>query len=147
MRKRLKMSIFRRSACVGLTAVMATTFIAGQALAFADNNKNSVSASSGVSFENVTGKIDLTEIKLDNMNKSVVMENDTSISAEDMPEYCTVIVSLDGQTLTERAGGEKVSDYITTDAGKNAVREIESEQNSFLSSLKKAKISYELVGT
>ena len=147
MRKRLKMGIFRRSACLGLTAVMATTFIAGQILAFADNGASAVGTSTGVSFENVTGKIDLTEIKLANMNPAVVMENDTSVSTADLPETCTVIVSLDGKTLTERAGGELVSEYITTDAGKNAVREIESEQASFLTSLKKAAISYELVGT
>ena len=65
----------------------------------------------------------------------------------DIPETCTVIVSLDGKSLSERAGGELVSEYITTDAGKDAVRAIESEQASFLASLKKAAISYELVGS
>ena len=147
MRKRLKMSIFRRATCVGLTAVMATTFVAGQVLAFADNGSSAsgTASASGVSYENVTGKIDLTDIKLANMNPAVVQENDST--SADIPETCTVIVSLDGKSLSERAGGELVSEYITTDAGKDAVRAIESEQASFLASLKKAAISYELVGS
>lgn len=147
MRKRLKMSIFRRATCVGLTAVMATTFVAGQVLAFADNGSSAsgTASAAGVSYENVTGKIDLTDIKLANMNPAVVQENDST--SADIPETCTVIVSLDGKSLSERAGGELVSEYITTDAGKDAVRAIESEQASFLASLKKAAISYELVGS
>ena len=147
MRKRLKMSIFRRATCVGLTAIMATTFVAGQVLAFADNESSAsgTASAAGVSYENVTGKIDLTDIKLANMNPAVVQENDST--SADIPETCTVIVSLDGKSLSERAGGELVSEYITTDAGKDAVRAIESEQASFLASLKKAAISYELVGS
>ncbi len=144
MRNTKKISIFRRSACVGLTAVMATTFVAGQALAFADEDISGASGAT-VSYENVTGDIDLTDIRLANLDKSVVLENDTS--SLDLPEYCTVIVTLDGKTLTERAGGETVSEYIATDAGKDAVKAITREQNAFLASLKKAAISYELVDT
>lgn len=151
MSKRIKMSFIRRTACIGLTAVMASTFIAGQALAFAENGKNSLQAqgttgsSASVTYSNVTGDIDLTGIKLDNLDKSVV--RDSLSTTADIPEYCTVIVALEGKTLAERAGDTSVSDYILTDAGKDAAEIIDREQQEFLSSLSKAGVSYSLVNS
>ncbi|MDE7087209.1 MAG: hypothetical protein K2O67_03350, partial [Clostridia bacterium] len=128
--KSKKRGIFRKAACIGLTAVMSATFIASQALAFADGNNLSAetSTSQSLAFENANGKVNLTDIKLNNMTKQA-MVNDTSAYADTTR---TVIVTLEGKALSE-IGSDDQADR----------EEIAREQSRFLKNLKKAGVSYE----
>ena len=61
----------RRAACIALSAVMTATFAAGQILAFADGGNGGSQLPSdthSLAFENINGKVDLTQIKLSNLN-------------------------------------------------------------------------------
>ena len=129
--KKLHRAFGRRAACIGLTTVMAATFVAGQVFAFADDKQSALpSQSYGLNFENSNGKLDLTEIKLANLSNQVTKNN---VSAEVASLTRSVIVTLDGKSLSER-GDESV----------RAQEEIAAEQSKFLSSLKKAGVSYVL---
>ena len=65
---------FRKLACVCLTAVMCSTFVAGNALAFAEDGGASARKVKydTVTAEDVTGKIDLNGIALQNLSPSVL---------------------------------------------------------------------------
>ena len=123
--KKLHRAFSRRAACIGLTAVMSATFIAGQVLAFADNKQSADGSQvQTVGFTNANGKFDLTDIKLSNLSKQVTQ---SEVSTEIASLTRSVIVTLEGKALSER-GDESLS----------AQREIEWEQEKFLSKLKKS---------
>lgn len=146
---------FRRGASLFLTAVMASTFTAGQALAFADErsggNAATVSAvtqsSSGrydsVTATNVTGQINLDSVVLENLSSQVMPNDDYKVENTER----TVIVKLEGSPVIDRAGGESVSDYLSTASGARAVRSINNAQNAFLTELKGSGIAYTVVDT
>ncbi len=129
--KKLHRAFSRRAACIGLTAVMSATFIAGQVLAFADNKQSADGSQvQTVGFTNANGKFDLTDIKLSNLSKQVTQ---SEVSTEIASLTRSVIVTLEGKALSER-GDESLS----------AQREIEWEQEKFLSKLKKSGVGYTL---
>ena len=124
----------RKAACIGLSVAMCATFTAGQLSAFAANGGSGIPASAAdtysLDFENANGKIDLTQIKLDNLSKDVI-KND-GITSDVYSLTRTVIVTLKGKPLSERSYD-----------GKSAQTEIAEEQRAFLAELKKAGIPYE----
>lgn len=127
--------IHRRVACVALTLVMGTTFAAGQLTAFADGKSvagSNDSSTYSLDFENANGKVDLSQVKFDNLS-SQVMQNEPSAEIKSLTK--NVIVTLKGKSLSER-------DY----AGASDKAEIEEEQNAFLTELKRAGIGYTLGG-
>ena len=131
MKLRISKNFGKRVAAVGLTAMMASTFIAGQAFAFGGNNSVAANAEEySLDFENVNGKFDLTDIKLSNLN-SQTMEN--TLTPEVKNTTRTVIVTLDADALPSRG-----------DATNAERREIERRQAQFLNDLKKAGIKYSL---
>lgn len=115
----------RRAACIGLTIAIGATYVAGQVLASADGASSVSASAESLNFENVTGKVDLTGIRLENMSGQVLENTDASTT---LNATRTLIVKLDGDSLLE---GGKLS-------------EIESGQKSFLSQLKQAGVSYTL---
>lgn len=118
----------RRAACIALSAVMTATFAAGQILAFADGGNGGSQLPSdthSLAFENINGKVDLTQIKLSNLN-SQAFKNEGAETVGDLTR--TAIVTLQGKPLSEDGDG-------------NA---IEAEQKKFLTSLKKAGVEYKL---
>ncbi len=116
--------IGRKAACIGLTVVMATTLIAGNLTAFADKSGSAgISSGQSLNFENVTGQVDLTDIKLNNLSKSVLENSDSSYKDQTR----SVIVTLKGAPVLK--GGEE--------------EEIASEQNAFLKKLGASRIDYE----
>lgn len=133
MKFKFTRAVRRRAACIGLSAVMCATFAAGQITAFAANGGSGLSASADgvydLDFENANGKIDLTQIKLDNLSKDVIKNDGVSSDVYSLTR--TLIVTLEGAPLSERS-------Y----AGKSAQIEIAEEQQAFLSELKRAGISY-----
>ncbi|MDE7379941.1 MAG: leucine-rich repeat protein, partial [Clostridia bacterium] len=126
-------SKFKRAACLGLTAAMCATFIAGQAFAYTDKDKSLAQQPKeyNLSFENVNGKVDLTEVKVNNFSSQVVQNN--SMTKELSETTGTVIVTLKGKPLADSGLGDAA-----------AKRSLENEQKAFLSELNKAGISYTL---
>lgn len=123
----------RRIASIFLTATMASTFIAGQALAF--SKKSSIAASAdeySLNFESANGKYDFSDIKLSQLNKDVRLNDQPSTELKNTTR--TVIVTLDSDVETSR-----------TEIGATEKKAMERRQEKFLSDLKKAEIRYSLV--
>lgn len=125
MKNKTRSVFARRAACIGLTAVMGATFVAGQVFALTGKGTALNQTIESVNFENVTGKVDLTKIKLENMSNRVV-ENTSAYSADSKE---TLIVKLDGNSLAQGGTDEKT---------------IERQHDSFLSELERAGVSYTL---
>lgn len=136
MKFAFKRAVSRRAACIGLSAVMCAAFAAGQFTAFASTGSSQRSASADASeiydlnFESANGKIDLSQIKIDNLSKDVI-KND-GITSDVYSLTRTVIVTLEGAPLSERSYD-----------GKSAQIEIAGEQQAFLTELDNAGIPYE----
>lgn len=54
-----------------------------------------------------------------------------------------LIVSLEGKSLSARSGDEELSDYLDSENGEKASKQLQNEQKDFLSQLSKAGIPYE----
>lgn len=134
MKFKFTRAVRRRAACIGLSAVMCATFAAGQLTAFAAKGGAGLTASADESydldFENANGKIDLTQIKIDNLAGGVIKNDGVSSDVYSLTR--TLIVTLEGEPLSERS-------Y----AGKSAQEEIAEEQRAFLAELNRAGVSYE----
>ena len=132
---------FRRLACVCLTAVMGVSLGARHALALANSRNNLGSGTSPVKFEEVTGKMDLSSIILNNLSQSV-LENAglSTVSLSKTADY-TVIVELDESSVLEAAEGN-ASDYLATYQGRNKLNKIRNSQTSLLNGMKSAGIQY-----
>lgn len=134
MKRKFSSAIRRRAACIGLSAVMCASVVAGQIVSLTSNGGSHLTASAdevySLDYENANGKIDLTQIKIDNLAEGV-MQND-GISSDVYSLTRTLIVTLKGKPLSERS-------Y----AGKAARAEIAEEQQEFLNELRAAGISYE----
>lgn len=133
MKFKFTRAVRRRAACIGLSAVMCATFAAGQLTAFAAKGSG-ISASAdevyNLDYENANGKIDLTQIKLDNLSKDVIKNDGAVTDVYSLTR--TLIVTLKGEPLSERDGKDA-----------DAQAEIADEQKAFLTELKRAGISYE----
>ena len=135
MKKSLK-----RILCGALSLMTVSTIALERSLAGADGKNNDVMTSTAVSLKNVTGQFDTSELMQSYLNTSVMQSEDTA------PKYETrsVIVTLSGKNIVERANGESVPDYLATWGGNLAVSDIADEQDSFLSALSRKGISYTL---
>ena len=131
----------KRILCGALSAMMVSALAVEGALRMqADDAVQSVLANaSGVSFKNVTGEYDTSKLRESYLNDSV-------LSADTPPTYetRTVMVTLDGAPVIDRAGDSEISDYISSWSGDVAEAEIKAEQKSFLSALSKTGIPYTL---
>lgn len=138
----------RNASCLCLSALMVSTFVAGNVLAFADDKTGASGAANtydNVAFEDVTGKINLQSVALGNMNSSV-MESDGSASSDMASGKHTFIVELDADSILEAApAGMPVTEYVATSSGARALKSIESSQRSFLSELTSKGIGYKYV--
>ncbi len=95
---------------------------------------------SSVSFKNVTGQMDFSKVKLDNLSDYVMANVDTS-----KHEDRAVIVSLKEDSLIDRAGDNGVSSYLSSFDGQNQKRRIDAQQSSFLSNLTKLGVKYDFI--
>lgn len=131
----------RRGACLCLTAVFAASMIAGNVLALADNGDSLASELyDTVNFENVTGKMDLSSVALQNLNSSV-LEN-TSVSASARGRH-TLIVSLkDTAVLDSKSTDETVAEYVSSYSGQRTLANVKSSQEKFLANLTSAGVNY-----
>ncbi|MBQ8229679.1 MAG: leucine-rich repeat protein [Clostridia bacterium] len=131
----------KRILCGALSAMMVSALAVEGALRMqADDAVQSVLANaSGVSFKNVTGEYDTSKLRESYLNDSV-------LSGDTAPTYetRTVMVTLDGEPVIDRAGDSEINDYISSWSGGVAEAEIKAEQKSFLSALSKTGIPYTL---
>ncbi|MDE6790596.1 MAG: leucine-rich repeat protein [Clostridia bacterium] len=132
MKIKSRKAVCRKAACIGLTALMSASLIAGQVFAFA--GKSTAAQASDVrslNFENVNGKVDLSQIKLDNLNKDVIKNDTASVDYSNVTR--TLIITLEGGAVSDRDVDER-----------QAKAEIEREQSGFLNKLKRSGVSYTL---
>ena len=108
-----------------------------------NDSQQASTVTSTTSFKNVTGQFDTSKLMESYFNTGVLK------SEEQAPVYetRTVMVTLSGENLTARSGGEAVTDYIRSEEGQKAAKKISAEQNSFLKALSKKGISYSLEHT
>lgn len=124
--------ILRRVLCLALVAIVGLSPIISDG-----NVSKSVAASRNSLFTNVTGKVDLTDIAIDNLSASAI-NNASSYKTH------TVIVGFEGDNLVTAANGEDVSEYASSSAGKKKDKELKKIQDNFLKKLSKSGVSYEL---
>ncbi len=142
----MKSKLTRRIACIGLTAVMAATLAAGNALAFAKSNKTgSVSASrkyDTVKAEDVTGKVDLTGVAVQHLSPQVI-ENAGYTTKNSLQ---TVIITLDGECVLDRKPDDmSASEYVSSYQGSKFVKSVDYAQTNLLNKLSSLGISYKEV--
>ncbi len=144
MTKKLK-----NASCICLSALMVSTFVAGNVLAFADDNKSASGSSRDydtVSFEDVTGQIDLQGVALSNLNSSVLKSDGSASSTSNVSGKHTVIVELDADSILESApAGMPVTEYVASSAGAKALKSIESSQRDFFTQLTSKGIGYKYI--
>ena len=143
--KKLK---FRRLLSLMLVSVMVLPFVPS---AMGNNGKNTLLGASAaessarydtVSFENVTGQMDLTSVQISNFSDKVLKVDSDAVKNT----VRTVIIGLDSPSVSELTPeGQNVSDYLTTHAGKKAVSDICKQQKTFLNDLKNRGVNYKLV--
>lgn len=124
---------------------MASSLIAGNALAFAKSGKSGLSAASDrydtVTAEDVTGKVSLSGVALENLAPSVLKSSGSVADA-----VKTVVVTLDGDCLLDKVpSGESVSDYAESYAGGKFAKSVKISQDNLLSALSGSDIDYKLV--
>ncbi|MCM1234876.1 MAG: S8 family serine peptidase, partial [Ruminococcus flavefaciens] len=142
-------SKIRQFLCVGLTGVMLSTFIAGNALAFAKDG-SSVSADGRfdtVNVQNITGKLDLTDIAVSNFNSSVINAESSGVTVSENKNY-KVIVTLEQTPIIGRVRSNgTVKEYLSTAAGIGSQNAIKAEQKKFLSELSSAGIKHTVINS
>lgn len=139
------MTKFRRAASVLLTGIMAATCAGGTLLALADtknSNPTAVERFDTVNFTDVTGKVDLSGVALQNLSPSVLKNAGVTSNVSGTQ---TVIVRLDSDSVTESIpDGESVADYISSYAGSKKIKAIKEEQSYLLNSLSSLGIDYKV---
>ncbi len=134
-----------------LSLTLAATLTASQLITYAYEPVTASTASrvDNVSFQNVTGMLDTSDVVKKNLSEQVVDygedEEIRTVSGANTTE--TVIVSLNVPSVTEsKDSGETVAEYLKSGDGKRALKQIRDSQNSFLSSLGAAGVDYKEVG-
>lgn len=137
----------RRAACISLTAIMALSLALSPALALSGSGKKSLASAEErydtVNVTDVTGKVDLTGVALNNLSPSVLENAGLSATANSTR---TVIVTLDDDCVLDALpDGMEVADYVSSYSGKKLVQKIKSQQQSFLNSLSSKGVNYKVV--
>ncbi len=137
--KKLK-KMKKKIAVISLTVMMCFCYASSTLLSIFNDNPVSATSIEKVAFKNVTGDVDLSNVKLDNLSKYVM----ANVNSGDYEER-TVIVSLKEESLVESADGESVSDYVLSSNGIAQKSRITKEQKSFLKELDRLDVEYDLV--
>lgn len=134
----------RRAASICLTGIMTFSLAASGVLAFADIvKKKDTGILDTVNFTDVTGKVDLTKVALQNLSPNV-LENVAAKTVKD--ETRTVIVTLkDENILDSLPEGKSVAQYLSSYQGDKALRGIKASQNNFLNTLSSLGVDYKTV--
>ena len=140
----------KKIAIGALSVTMSVCIAASQISAFADKS-NAFTAGGNVrelSFNNVTGSIDLSNVSLSQLSGNVTDYGEQAENAYFNGKHSTktVIVSLDTPSIVESKGeDETVAEYLATAKGRRALGAINDSQNKFLKSLSYSAINYKVV--
>ena len=149
MNKATKMNKARKIAIGALAVSMSVCIATSQILAYA--NKGVAFSNETVrelSFNNLTGSIDLSNVTLSQLSDKVTDYGEKAERAYFNGTYSTktVIVSLDTPSLVESMGdSDTVSEFLRTSSGRSALSAINNSQYEFLKSLSASAIDYKLV--
>ncbi len=130
----------KRILCGALAMAMCSSLAIESVFRWKDDGVTSAGASSGAAFKEVTGQFDTSALRESYFNDNVLKSEEVAPTYETR----TVIVSLSGKNIVERAGDTSVPEYATTWSGEMAKNSIDKEQNAFLQALSKKGISYKL---
>ncbi len=134
----------KRILCGMMSLTMMSTLVLESTLrSSADSELLSGTTSASASFKNVTGKYDTSALRESNFNSDVVKTTDQAPTYETR----TVMVTLSGSPIADRAEGMDVAAYAKTWSGEMASASIKTEQAAFLKKLSDAGISYTLERT
>ena len=134
----------KRIACGVLSVMMASALVTEHVLRVGKEttqaSAGSATTAANTSFTDVTGQFDTSKMVADNFNSSVLEADKLA------PKYetRTVMITLSGKPIADRAGEESVQDYIGSWSGDRARAELAAEQQSFLKALDKTGIAYKL---
>ncbi len=129
----------KRILCGALSLMMCSSLVLEHALSSAET-PTGITRTASATFKNVTGQFDTTALRESYFADSVLKAGDVAPTYETR----TVIVTLSGANIVERAEGENVTQFLSSRDGKNAVAKIDGEQDRFLLALSQNKIPYEL---
>ena len=133
----------KRILCGALALTFASTLAVESALRLNAENGLPTTATQNLAFTDVTGQFDTSALRAENFNSGVM----TSEEVKPTYETRTVMVTLTGESLSDAAGENSVTNFANTFTGEKAASDIASQQNAFLRKLKQAGISYKLKGT
>lgn len=126
----MKNTIIRVLCFALIAAFIVMPFVTGT------NTASAQTGTGGALFTNVTGKVDMSAIAMQNLN--------TSATTSTAGKKHTVIVSLSGNTLVDEANGADVSEFAQSAEGKKVDSKLRASQDEFLQKLTKNGISYKL---
>lgn len=131
----------RKIATSALSILLAVTMSFGLCANFLPAAKKN-SVSSGKSIENVTGKYDTSELRNSLINSDLLVEK----QYEDDDEFW-VFVNLKGDSIVDKFDASKgltLSEYSVSDEAEKIADGLISEQQAFLSEMRRQGIPYEL---
>ncbi len=140
----------KKIAIAALSLTLAATLTLSQVISYANGPAPSLSPrTETLSFNNVTGTVDTSKVVRDNLSAQVMdygeEEEQRTISGANVTK--TVIVRLETPSVADSKGEEQtVDEYLSTAAGKTALKNIRDSQNAFLSNLGAAGIAFKEVG-
>ncbi len=136
-----KLKNFRRRVATGFLIVLMCLSTIASPIASAMSEKNATTITERVvAFSDVTGTVDLSNVKLENLSEYVMANVDMTNYEER-----AIIVNLQEKSLVESANGRDVVEYVSSINGKSQQSKIKSEQNEFLRSLNEMGLSYEFI--
>ncbi len=131
---------------IGIAAICLTAILC-LVIAFASSGAStsgitiaSEQTGKSVAFKDVTGLIDFSNVKLDNLSEYVMANVDMASY-----EQRAVVVNLKEQSLVQSAGSRDVQEFLTSTSGLRQKRLIQEEQKQFLNDLETLGIDYELI--
>ncbi len=130
----------RRMGIFAFTGVMCLSVVCSPIIANLGKSRASTKNETSVSFKNVTGEVDLSNVKLENLSEYVMANTDMT-----KYEERAVIVKFKEDSLVASADGKNVGSYISSASGRAQKNKIDAEQKAFLSELDGAGLDYELL--
>ena len=138
--------------CAALSLTMAGTIAASQIITYASESNRYNTASNdrvqSISFRNVTGELDLSDIVNKNLSNNVIdygeEEAIRNITGQNATK--TVMISLKTDSISKSKGDDMtVAEYLDTATGQKALRAITESQNKLLADIAAAGIAYKEV--
>ncbi|MCD7729144.1 MAG: leucine-rich repeat protein [Clostridia bacterium] len=135
----------KKFACLFLAIVLVLSLTVGDytGLSLGEADASAETTSTTVSYSDVTGSMNFSDLQVSNFSSSVL--TGTSSSTTSTYETMTVLVSFSDDSMLDAADGTSIEKYETTTEGKKTAENIEEVQKKFYQSLSSEGIAYEKV--